>query len=372
MNSKPLRCQVRSLVLLAGAAVVLAACQAQAGVPTNYNTSEADVTPLPPSHTIEPVDEGLDASTSPLASTVTISTPTIPTSTAVPTLPVCSSGALLFTHAYGQNEGGQTLYEVYWVCSGNSFVQFIASGIRAIDMVISPNGRWVAFGGEVLQIMELSSREKMTLSDEVPDEGIYNPSWSPDGEYIVYQRHRAIAGYSPIEVIHLSSGAVSTEFIPGKYKDQITLATISGIVWLPGGNQVLLYGNYTQDLYLLDVVCDNTPHLCVAENMTEIPTSRNIKEAPAVSPDGVRIAALCTVPDTHPVKITLCILDFNGNMIYEFGLEDLGLDYVYHLAWSPDSTQIAFDDVGSIYIFSLSDQSITRLGVTGSQPVWLP
>jgi WD40 repeat protein len=371
MNSKPLFGQVRSLMLLVGTALLLTACLAQAVPPVTDAAGEVDVSPLPPSRTSEPTEEP-DTSTPSPTPTVTMTSTSTPTSTIVPTLPVCSSGALLSKQAYEQDSEGRTLYKLYWACSDNSYVQQIVSGIRAINMSVSPEGSWIAFGGETLQVMDLSGREITTLLEEVPKEGLYDLSWAPDGEYIVYQRHRATANYSPIEVIHVPSGTVSKEFLPGEYEDQIVHATISGIVWLPRGDQILLFGNYTLSLYLIDVVCDDASHLCEASNMREIPRIRRVRRAPAVSPDGTRIATVCFVPDIYSTETTLCILDFNGNVIREFSLEDLGKDYIYNLAWSPDGSRIAFDTSGAIYIFSLSDQSMRRLGVIGSQPVWLP
>jgi hypothetical protein len=252
MNSKPLFGQARSLMLLVGTALLLTACLAQAVPPVTDAAGEVGVYPLPPSRTLEPTEEP-DTSTPSPVPTATMTSTSTPTSTIVPTLPVCSSGALLSAGAYGQDSEGRTLHKLYWACSDNSFVQRIASGVSASGMTVSPEGDRVAFAGKGIQIMDLSSREITTLVEEVPEERMYHLSWAPDGEYIVYERHPPM-GYSVIEVIHVPSGTVSKEFIPGEYEDQITYVTVSGIVWLPRGDQILLFGNYTLSLYLIDVV----------------------------------------------------------------------------------------------------------------------
>lgn len=276
---------------------------------------------------------------------------------------------MLYLESYG-SYGAETLWEVHWVCSENSEDHFITSHVRSSNLAVSPAGDRVVFAGEITQILELNSREITTLFEEVPEEDTFDPSWSPDGEYIIYFKHRSHPDDSSIEVVHLSSGTISEELIPDEYKEQLVYAT-SYLEWLPQGDQILAFGSYSLDLYVLDITCDDNTHLCEVDNLREIPVNRSILKEPSVSPDGKLIAARCAIPDTHPIESSLCILDFNGSVINEYRFADIGVDYAYHLDWSPDGSRIAFDDSMRIYIFSLTDQSLTRF-IRGIQPLWLP
>ena len=92
---------------------------------------------------------------------------------------------------------------------------------------------------------------------------------------------------------------------------------------------------------------------------------------PAISPDGEQIAANCLIPG-EPVEESLCILNFDGNIIREFKMDYLGIDFFYHLSWSSDGTQLAFDTNDTIFILSLPEGTLNELDARGSVPIIMP
>lgn len=345
----------------------LTACLTHASTPVTGATNEIDTPSLV-------VGGAKDMSTSSQAAATTGMAATV-TPTVMPTLVNCPGSGLLYLEDYAHNEAGQVLDKLYLRCMDDSSTspqsQLVASDILDYMMAASPRGDRVAFANDVIEVLELPGRERMTFLERVPEEYVTYLSWSPDEEYIVYQRYNRY-GDLPLEVIHLSTGTVSKQLIPTEYEEQLSDASITGFVWLPQGDQLLLYGDYTQDLYLADIACDQVSHLCTIHNLSRLPLESNVDEPPAVAPDGKKMATTC-LTETHPPQKTLCILDFNGHILDEFTLEELSTKYIYNLAWSLDGFQIAYDDGSAIHILSLDEPGVPGFGnIRGYLPTWIP
>lgn len=369
MNNRRLFTQIVILLIYTSVAV---ACMSQLEVLT---TDEATQTPVVQRHPNLPfdsagqVEEIVNPTSLPETAIHTRTPAFLPTP--FPTIPACLGDSLFYLDYHGYDKEWRFLGDLFWLCPDNSSTQLIVSNIGARYMAVSPDGDRVALAGDTIQIANLSTGELTNHLEGVPEEYIRFLTWAPDGEYLLFQRFSPETYYS-LRTIHISSGTVSEAFIPVEYQDQLIEASIASAIWLPDREQVLLLGDVALALFLMDVTCDDASHLCTANNLRQIPINRHVKNPVAISPDGTKIATRCTISGTHPVEITLCILDFNGNIIQEFMLEGLGIDYIYSLAWSPDSTRIALDNGIGILLFSLIDQSLTNLDIAGKQPVWLP
>lgn len=158
-------------------------------------------------------------------------------------------------------------------------------------------------------------------------EGVSEFSWSPDGKSLV-----AVAGDETIYVIDAKSG------------NEKKIASGLAPSWTPDGNNIVF--QHQQGLWKVSVMGGEPEPIPLSETMHE-------KRLPIVSPDGNQLAfELCRVKDNHNFgpRSWFCRATLEGGSIKNLNIQSHG---GYH-TWSPDSSLLALVAherlCGNIYI----------------------
>ncbi len=280
---------------------------------------------------------------------------------------------------------GQTLVfdmlgDIYSVAIGGGEATALTQGIEwNFQPRFSPDGRQIAFvsdraGGDNLWIMNADGSNAHAVSDEA-EHIVHNPSWSPDGDYLVgrkaYYSTRSIAA-GEIWMFHRGGGnGVNLVERPNADSDQKNRAEPA---FSPDGKYVY----YSADI---------TPGTVWQYNKNSVDSLFAIKRLelatgetdtivsgpggairPTPSPDGKSLAYL----KRRPGLVTqIMVKDL------ESGLEKLVFDGFERdlqessgsegnapaFAWLPDSASIAFWTAGKFHRVNVADGSVTAIPV---------
>ncbi|MCX8038416.1 MAG: hypothetical protein N3D11_15430 [Candidatus Sumerlaeia bacterium] len=195
-------------------------------------------------------------------------------------------------------------------------------------------------------------------------------AWSPDGRWITYTN--LIIGEKKSDS---DSGVVGTELwivSPDTLERRRLLATsdtLSGPAWAADSKAlyVMLYsdkGAKGRSAALQHVGLDGSARVIAQFENTQEPEGGSLT-APALSPDGSRIAAMRD-------GTTVVILDTNGKLI-----RSLAVDKAQHLDWSPDSRWLAamLDGGGqgpNVQFFDVQTSDTFVLDARFQGVTWLP
>ena len=110
---------------------------------------------------------------------------------------------------------------------------------HATSPAASPDGRSIAFAGEVVTALDAPARSRLCLAD---DEGVREltasssdergPQFSPDGATIAFTSDHEVAGVQQLELLDVASGAVR--------RAPAVDGTIEYLHWSPDGSRILL------------------------------------------------------------------------------------------------------------------------------------
>lgn len=375
-------------ILIVILSLALAGCSAR--TTAEPTPSPETATPVPPTNTTEPT-----ATTEP---TPTPPTPTIePSPTSPPPMPECPDGVVMF------RSNVQTTYmplnHYFSICPDGTGLVPVVSNELLWENTLSPDGDRFArteYLDRKLVIEDITTHEETTVL--VLQYEIQQLAWSPDGAYVAYTVLDKQSGgewFWRVEIVHLSTQTLSTNFFPGELPgisiDELPPQTFERLSWSPNGTYLLMFGAGGSQIVTVNCSAAN---VCAAELHSTSARSMSAAGYDSLpwSPDGGHIAYACmTAYETesdvpsHPnieFEYGLCVQDVDGNLIQEFKAETLGVEDIRSLTWSPDGTSIAFTakEIGhsddDIFVLNLDDEALINLTekMDGYQeePIWIP
>jgi imidazolonepropionase-like amidohydrolase/Tol biopolymer transport system component len=280
---------------------------------------------------------------------------------------------------------GQTLVfdmlgDIYSVAIGGGEATALTHGIEwNYQPRFSPNGRQIAFvsdraGGDNLWIMNADGSEAHAVSDEA-EHIVHNPSWSPDGDYLVarkaYYSTRSIAA-GEIWMFHRGGGnGVNLVERPNAESDQKNRAEP---VFSPDGKYVY----YSADITPGKVwqYNKNSVDSLFAIKRLELATGETDTIVsgpggairPTPSPDGKLLAYL----KRRPGLVTqIMVKDLESGLekrVFDGFERDLqessgSEGNAPAIAWLPDSQSIAFWTAGNFHRVNVADGSVSEIPV---------
>jgi WD40 repeat protein len=310
------------------------------GTPTSATPEPAETAPVP----LRATDESMAASSF---------TPT-------PTEALCSEYDIM---ALGRPWSGSGDYGYYLICADGSSVRLLTDrNVCAYhEPAVSQATSLIAFACDnKIYVFNLSGE---IVQEIEADEYVLSPSWSPEGTYLAY-----IGDRQSFEIVHLSTGTISRSLIPSGFEHPVIGSPLEpeyvSLTWSPNGENIGLLTNYSS-LYVLDVNCDDESFLCSTHNIRPVAEFNIISNGQfSWSPDGSELVAVCYKDSAgRSTDMSLCIIDLQGHVVREYTPQELGLDFeaLGSPMWSPDGKEIAFLADASLWLLSLSDDSVQNL-----------
>jgi TolB protein len=230
--------------------------------------------------------------------------------------------------------------------------------------------------GEIF-ITDVNNRETVQLTHNNVEE--FSPSWSPNGQQIVYTRQDAAYNQQTQERVITDSLRIVA--LDGSIDRELYIcpASCGTPSWSPNGNRIAFYSSDWSTIGSADLPPSQI-NLINADGTELVGLTLNTSGpiGPKWSPDGRQIA----FKDTKHNQIR--ITDVQSKVETTFNINDLKASAL-PLTWSPDQTGILFSAIDPdqgrrrLYFLHFADQAITPFFNTGSQfpldaiePDWSP
>ncbi len=195
-----------------------------------------------------------------------------------------------------------------------------------------------------------SNLTRLTTTDAAED----HPSWSPDGDRILFDADYDQDGLYEIYVMN-ADGSSLTRLTFNESSDQFA-------DWSPDGARIA-YSSYSAgdwDIYVMDADGRN-PHQLTDSSKWEL--------FPDWSPDGAEIAFNGLV--SHSGNTDIFVMNTDGSEVHQL-TDEPGFDE--NPAWSPDGSQIAFqtnrDGNFEIYVMNADGSEAHPLAVNSADELW--
>ena len=199
---------------------------------------------------------------------------------------------------------------------------------EGVDAAWSPDGLRIAaaellYGSKAaIVVMDADGSNRVFLTQVLATDT--NPSWSPDGQQIVFVSDRD--GNPELYVMN-ADGSGQIRLTNSAAQDYYP-------VWSPDGNHIVFESNATgdRDIYILDLASSDPP-----VNLTNTPGEH--ERMPDWSPDGMHIV-FDSVADGGDSNGDIFMMDADGSN--RKNLTKTTDRYEKNAIWSPDGTLIAF------------------------------